>query len=98
MSKKITASEAWKKLFEKYDIPNKVDNDGFFHIKASQIKEFKEPRLMAKWDSSESLPGVLKSHKINILPTSRGSYVMGKFNLYEDIPDWIDDVKKMQKV
>ena len=98
MSKKITANEAWKKLFEKYDIPNKVDNDGFFHIKASQIKEFNEPRLMAKWDSSESLPGILKSHKMNILPTSRGSYVMGKFNLYEDIPDWIDDVKKMQKV
>lgn len=98
MSKKITANEAWKKLFEKYDIPGKVEKDGFFDIKASQIKDFKEPRLMAKWDSSESLPGVLKSHKINILPTSRGSYVMGKFNLYEDIPDWIDDVKKMQKV
>ena len=98
MTKKISANEAWKKLFEKYDIPNKIEKEGFFNIKASQIKEFKEPRLMAKWDSSESLPGVLKSHKINILPTSRSSYVMGNFDLYEYIPEWVDDVKEMQKV
>lgn len=98
MSKDLTANEAWEKLFEKYDIPGKVEKNGFFDIEASQIKDFKEPRLMTKWDSSKSLPGVLKSNKINILPTSRRSYVMGKFDLYQKIPDWIGDVKKMQKV
>jgi hypothetical protein len=98
MTKKISANDAWKKLFEKHDILNRINKYVFFNIEASQIKEFKEPRLMAKWDSSESLPSIQKHNKINILPTSRGSYVMGKFNLYEDIPDWVDNVKEMQKV
>ena len=42
----ITANEAWEKLIEKYDIINKVATDGVFHIKASEIKEFKEPRIL----------------------------------------------------
>ena len=48
MSKVITANEAWEKLIDKYDILDRVDKEGIFHIKSSAIKEFKEPRLMAK--------------------------------------------------
>ena len=31
---------AWQKLFEKYDILRRVEQDGFFTISAAQIKEF----------------------------------------------------------
>ena len=41
-NKSITANDAWAMLIEKYDIVNKVINDGLFHIKASEIKVFKE--------------------------------------------------------
>lgn len=95
---KISANDAWKKLFEKYNIVNEIQNNGFFNIKASEIKEFKEPRLMAKWDSSESLPSIFKKHKVNILPTSRGSYVLSDFKLYEKIPEVTEHITKMQKV
>lgn len=95
---KISANDAWKKLFDKYNIVNEVQNKGFFNITADQIKEFKEPRLMAKWDSSESLPSALRSNKINILPTARGSYVLSDFKLYQEIPEFVEDVTKMQKV
>lgn len=91
----ISAEEAWKKLIEKYDIVNKIKKDGVFHISASQIKEFKEPRLMAKWDSSDQLPPSLKHNKINILPDSRSSYILGDFILYEDIPELTENVKQM---
>ena len=77
----LSANDAWKSLIEKYDIVGKIANNGVFHIKASQIKEFREPRLMAKWDSTDSLPEVLRSKKINILPDSRSSYVMSDFIL-----------------
>ena len=40
----MNVNEAWEKLFEKYDILNKIQNDGAFFITAKQIKEFKEPR------------------------------------------------------
>lgn len=42
--------EAWEKLFSKYDILNQIDDAGQFVISATQIKEFREPRLMAKFD------------------------------------------------
>lgn len=95
---KISANNAWEKLFDKYDIEKGINDNGFFNITSEQIKEFKEPRLMAKWDSSESLPSILKSKKINILPTSRSSYILSNFKLYEELPEYTEDVTKMQKV
>lgn len=91
----MTTAEAWEKLLEKYNIIQEINEHGLFHIKANQIKEFKEPRLMSKWDSSEQLPKPLKENKINILPDSRGSYVLGDFLLYEEIPELKDRVNKM---
>lgn len=90
-----TANEAWRALLERYDIVDKIDTDGIFHITAEQIKQYKEPRLMAKWDSSASLPDVFKEHKINILPESRSSYVLGDFLLYQEIPELEEKVEKM---
>lgn len=97
-SKEITVDEAWEKILEKYDIVNQIEKKGIFHIEASQIKEFKEPRLMSKWDSSEQLPSILKKNKINILPNSRHSYVLGDFILYQDIPELEEHVTKMTSV
>ncbi len=97
-NKEISVDEAWEKLIEKYDIVKKIQEDGIFHIEASQIKEFKEPRLMSKWDSSEQLPSAFKKHKINILPDSRRSYVLGDFILYQDIPELEEHVTRMTSV
>lgn len=94
----MNVNEAWDKLFEKYDILNKIQNDGAFFITAKQIKEFKEPRLMAKWDSSENLPSIFKKNKINILPVSRSEYVLSHFELYETIPILGEKITEMQKV
>lgn len=94
----MNVNNAWEKLFEKYDIQNKIIQDGYYSISANEIKEFKEPRLMAKWDSSESLPQIFKKNKINILPDSRGTYILSDFKLYEKIPELVEHVTKMQKV
>lgn len=94
----MNVNEAWIKLFEKYDILSKIQSDGAFYITANQIKEFKEPRLMAKWDSSENLPSIFKKHNINILPISRTGYVLSDFKLYEPIPELGEHITKMQKV
>ena len=94
----ISANEAWKKLIEKYDILKQIEKKGAFHIKASQIKEFREPRLMAKWDSSDSLPEILKKNGINILPDSRSSYIIGDFLLYQEIPILDEPVIQMDHI
>ena len=94
----ISAQDAWKALIEKYDIAEEVEKNGVFHIKASQIKEFKEPRLMAKWDSTDALPKVLRDKRLNILPDSRSSYVIGDFLLYQEIPELEEHVTQMDHV
>lgn len=73
---------AWKHLFDKYDILRHVETDGFFSISASQIKEFREPRLMAKFDHTSNLPKLFADNKLAILPTSRGDYVISHFDAY----------------
>lgn len=94
----LSANEAWKALFEKYPIAETVEKEGTFSIRADQIREFREPRLMAKWDSSDSLPEVLRKHKINILPDSRTSYVLGDFLLYQEIPELSEHVTQMTHI
>ncbi|MFD1454582.1 type II restriction enzyme [Levilactobacillus lanxiensis] len=76
---------AWDKLFEKYDITNEVESKGKFIISANQIKEFREPRLMTKFDWKSARPKKFISHKLSILPDSRGEYVIGKFRAYQEL-------------
>ena len=96
--KDFSVNEAWVELIKKYDIENIVKRKGYFQINSKQIEEYKEPRLMAKWDSSDCLPKVLQDKHLNILPESRSSYVMGDFLLYQEIPELKEHVSKMAHV
>ena len=73
---------AWESLFEKYDILNAVNSQGCFEISAVQIKEFREPRLMAKFDHTINLPKIFSDNKLAILPITRGDYVISHFGAY----------------
>ncbi len=86
--------EKWKLIFNKYNIENEIEKNGLFYITADQIREFKEPRLMTKFDTKESLPGVF-NNKLGILPVTRGKYVIGEFNLYKDFPEIKSDITEI---
>lgn len=76
----------WNYLFEKYSILETVENNGFFEITAEQIKEAgREPRLMTKFDSKENLPEIFSKNNLAILPIKRGSYIIGKFQNYQEV-------------
>ncbi|HEY9083264.1 MAG TPA: hypothetical protein VIN73_08010 [Vicingaceae bacterium] len=75
---------AWKKLFEKYKISEKVNAKGFYEIKASAINEFREARLMTKFDFKSQLPEIFSNNNFSILPISRGSYVISDFDTFKD--------------
>lgn len=74
---------AWEALFDKYDILNQVDSNGQFIISASQIKGYREPRLMAKFDHGINLPFIFADNNLAILPISRGDYVISNFKAYQ---------------
>lgn len=79
--------EAWKKILAKHPIEEKIRQGGLYEIQAKDIKAFREPRLMTKFDTSKSVASPLKELGLDVLPVSRHSYVLGKFNLYEEFPD-----------
>lgn len=94
-------SKAWDMIFDALNIRKKIKEDGYFIITANDIKKYGgnvEPRNMAKWDSSELLPKAFKENNVNILPISRGEYIITDFDLYEKIPDLTESVLEMQKI
>jgi hypothetical protein len=75
---------AWEKLFDKYKIINKVLSDGHTIISSTNINEFREARLMTKFDHKSQLPKLFADNNLSILPTSRGGYVIGTFETFSD--------------
>ena len=73
---------AWEKIFNKYRILSEIDANGVFVISANQIKEFREPRLMAKFDHTINLPKIFSENDLSILPTARGEYMLSHFQAY----------------
>jgi hypothetical protein len=79
---------AWKRLFEHFGIAPKLEEREVFRITAKQISSVakREPRLMAKFDSSASRPRILRDHGVTILPTSNGEYVLLRGDGYCKVP------------
>lgn len=94
---KLNTNQAWELIFDDYNVLDKIDAEGKFEITAKEIKKYREPRLMAKFDCYQNLPTIFKKNKINILPTSRGSYVLGQFKLFQDLGDFPVDTLKINK-
>ncbi len=75
---------AWEQLFDKYHILDEISNNGSFTISAEQIKEFREPRLMTKFDHKVNLPKVFANNGLAILPITRGDYIISSFGAYKE--------------
>lgn len=80
-------NECWKKLFEKYGILKEINEKGLYEISASQIKKFREPRLMVKFDYENQLPQIFSENNLSILPITRGKYVISRFKSYHGLEE-----------
>lgn len=65
---------AWEGLFEKYRILDKIEREGQYIITADEIRKFREPRLMTKFDHKINLPAIFQNNGLSILPITRGEY------------------------
>ncbi len=74
--------KAWEILFSKYDILNQIDMHDKFVISADKIREYREPRLMVKFDHNINLPQIFSDNGLAILPITRGDYVISNFEAY----------------
>lgn len=83
----MTNEEAWNVLFEQYNIVEIVQNEGLFRISARKIKEYREPRLMTKFDFKGQLPKIFADNKFSILPVSRGDYIISTIETFKTLDD-----------
>lgn len=86
---------AWQALFDKYDILDEIQRSGQFVISANQIKEFREPRLMTKFDHKVNLPTVFADNGLAILPITRGDYVISSFSAYKEFEPPVADAQRI---
>ena len=84
---------AWNALFDRYDIAARVRADGSFLISANQIRDYREPRLMVKFDHRNNLPEAFRTNRLGILPVTRGDYRIGSFDLYAPLRRLSDSPK-----
>lgn len=97
MAKK-TVAELWEDIFEDLDIINNINKNGYYKITADDIRNYKEPRLMTKFDYSKQLPKIFKDNNLGILPIKNGEYIIGKYNLFKNISNTkYDDIVPIKK-
>lgn len=77
---------AWEALFDNHRILDHINAEGVYQISATTINELREARLMTKFDHRIQLPAVFKQHQLTIQPNSRGTYLIGRFASYFDLP------------
>lgn len=75
---------AWEKIFEKYCILDKLAKNERVSISSMEINQFREARLMTKFDHRSQLPKLFVDNKLSILPTSIGTYEIGTFETFCD--------------
>ena len=96
MSRCSTNKEAWEKIFERYNVLEEIEKNGYFKITSKQINEYREARLITKFDNSESIPEILKKNKLSILPITSNSYMVAKFDNYKKFEKAPKEVEKVE--
>ncbi len=77
--------QAWDALFARYQIKECIEQNGSFQISAEAIKEFREPRLMTKFDFLSQLPSAFRASQLSILPITRGDYIISDIRTFEPL-------------
>jgi hypothetical protein len=86
---------AWERIFEKFQITKKLQSSDQLLISSNEINDFREARLMTKFDHKSQLPKLFIDNNLSILPISRGSYVIGEFETFYDFTEENIEIKKI---
>lgn len=90
---------AWDKIFRELNISDTLKREPFVQISSKRINEIggREARLMAKFDTKESLPQLFKEYELNINAVSNGNYIIFKdpnFQSFIKLPDYNEIIPK----
>lgn len=71
--------EAWELIFQKGSLLKKIKNEGYVYITPNELKELgdkREPRLLAKQDTSNLRPKIFRDNNLSILPIRNDKYII----------------------
>ncbi len=80
-------NDAWEELFRRHNVLEEIERRGACQISSSEINELHEARLMTKFDHYVQLPEVFKRNHLTIQPNTRGTYLVGRFDSYQNVAD-----------
>jgi len=72
----------WELIFRDLDILDEIESKGSAFISSATINNYREARLMTKFDHRSQLPKLFIDNNLSILPVSRGTYEIGHFDTY----------------
>lgn len=87
---------AWEKIFLKHKILQSISETGSAVISSNEINEFREARLMTKFDHRSQLPKIFAENNLSILPISRGGYIIGSFEIFHDLNQNDSKIRKIE--
>lgn len=79
-------NDLWEKIFEKYGVLNEIEKNGQYEISSKSINDFREARLMTKFDNASQLPQIFLENKLSLLPITRGNYLIAPMKIFHDFP------------
>jgi hypothetical protein len=87
MTSKSKNDVAWEILFQRHSILTEIDRNGVYKISSDEINEVREARLATNFSHRVQLPKVFKDNDLTIQPNARGTYLIGRFESYQDLFD-----------
>lgn len=85
----------WAEMDSVYHIAEQAEKHGYVSISAAQMHAMRErqqfagrkyePRLLTHFDTRQQQPRLFLDNGLSILPASRGTYVIGKFDPFQTI-------------
>lgn len=78
MARRTKNDVAWERYFEKTDSFEEIKDNGYFYVTSKDLKNIaeREPRLMAKLDTSRKRPKVFRDNDLTIFPVKNGKYIV----------------------
>ena len=94
-------SEKWQAIQEKYGILEQVESKGFALITSKEINKTQlsyphlkfEARLLTHFDNAQQQPDLFLENDLSILPFHRGSYIIGRFNIFTSVATSLDSIE-----
>lgn len=78
----------WASLLEEFQLIDEIHENGYVDINSGHFSSLKfETRLMTKIDHRYQRPSIFQDLNINILTRGRNLWRLGRFEVFEDLPD-----------